>query len=355
MKYFCTYFDRNYLARGIAMIQSLREHSREPFTIFVVCMDEITRLLLKSLDLVEIQTIPMHEIEDRDQKLLDTRFNRSATEYLWTTTPTIILRVIEQHPEIDLLTYLDADMYFFADPAPVFHELATQSILIHEHRFSKRLEELVRNGIYNVGLLCFRNNQVGLEALRWWRERCIEWCYSRIEDGKMGDQGYLNDWPVRFPEVTVCQNIGIGTAPWNIEKYTIGVDLDGRPTIDEQPIILYHFHNLKLLRADLIVPAAELIFHFPAAYLKICLLPYAKALFQTFEVLQSLLPSFESGMTSTDLLTESHTFLARKELCEHLDKVGVPQKRVDLDTDWVCYCSNQVLEVQANIQWEQTI
>ena len=33
----------------------------------------------------------------------------------------------------------------------------------------------------------------GLKALKWWRDRCLEWCYARIEDGKFGDQFYIED------------------------------------------------------------------------------------------------------------------------------------------------------------------
>jgi hypothetical protein len=33
------------------------------------------------------------------------------------------LNLLERESEVDLMTYLDADLFFFADPEPLFQEL----------------------------------------------------------------------------------------------------------------------------------------------------------------------------------------------------------------------------------------
>ena len=52
----------------------------------------------------------------------------------------------------------------------------------------------------------FRNDPNGLDALRWWTERCLEWCYSEPEH--FGDQRYLQEWPTSRPGVHVLRHPG---------------------------------------------------------------------------------------------------------------------------------------------------
>ena len=92
----------------------------------------------------------------------------------------------------------------------------------------------------------------GMTALRWWKDRCIEWCYDRIEDGKFGDQKYLDDWLSRFEGVYELQHEGGGLAPWNIQQYEIlssngPLRVRNKTTLQEWDVVFYHFHWLRFL------------------------------------------------------------------------------------------------------------
>ncbi len=347
-RYYCTYFDRNYLIKAIPMIESLSRHETVPFELFVICMDEITRLYLEALKLPNVTLIAFHEIEQRDTKLLQAKNNRSFVEYYWTTTPTIILRLLESYPRIDLLTYLDADLFFYSTPQPIFDELKDASVLIHEHRFSPRLKYLAENGIYNVGLLSFRNDTPGREVLIWWRERCLEWCRAIPENGKMGDQGYLNDWPVRFSKVCVLQHLGAGLGPWNHDQYHYE-ERAGEGFVENVPIVFYHFHSLHILAPYLVLPVAETVYHIPFSVLTMCFLPYVRALMEAAEMLEARFPKFCDTLTSTKSLRTDHTFLAHQGLSENLKQHNLPQIAVNLDDSWDCYLSPQVKEYSSII------
>lgn len=321
MRWYCTYCDRNYLVRLLALADSLTRHERQPFTIFVVCLDELTRTLLNQLQLPNIQSIGLHELESRDRQLREARNTRSLVEYYWTLTPTVLLFLFEQYPQIDRLTYLDADLFFFSSPEPMFSEAPHASVLIHSHRFAKKYALLEAYGTYNVGLLSFVRNTEVLGILREWREQCLHWCYASLEDGKFGDQMYLNDWPQRFAGVHVLQHPGVGVAPWNQNDASLVTAATGELQVDGAPLIFYHFHALEILSPEVYLPAKLLHYRFELPVLRHCYLPYVQTLQQELARLDSLLPGSTCGIAHQTGAV-AHTLLATQSsaliLAEHL-------------------------------------
>lgn len=246
---FCTLFDSNYLSRGLTMYESLSAHCKE-FHLYIFAFDDLCLQILNQLQLKEVTIISLSEFED--DELLKIKDSRTPVEYCWTCTPSII-RYCLNHFQLEMCTYLDADLFFFSSPEPIFKELGEKSILITEHRFSKKYEEFIINGIYNVQFVTFRNDLLGRKALEYWRNSCNEWCYFRLENGKLGDQKYLDDWTTRFDGVHVLQNLGGGIGPWNVQQYffelkdgaLIGVETETKKKFNA---IFFHFHGLKMFQ-----------------------------------------------------------------------------------------------------------
>lgn len=245
MYYFCTYFDRNYLDRGLALYNSLIKHC-SPFELWILCMDDDSYRILSKMHLTMVNLIQLSTLEDNDRELLAAKENRSLIEYYFTCTPALPLYLLEKNKQIDIITYLDADLYLFSSIEPLFTEMNSGSILIIGHRFPEILIENEIYGKYNVGLLSFRRDKNGIKCLTRWREQCIEWCYDRIEGNKFADQKYLDTWEEDFSGVIVLKNKGIGTAPWNILNYHFQAEND-IVYVDEDPLAAYHFHGLKRL------------------------------------------------------------------------------------------------------------
>ncbi len=294
MKSFCTYFDRNYLVRGLTLYRSLREHAGA-FTLYVLCLDDFTFEALQKLGRTDLIPVPLSTLERGDTALAEAKKNRSRIEYFFTCSPSFPLYLLREHPEIEILSYVDADLFFFSSLEPVFSELDGKSVLIIGHKFPERLKRLERNGVFNVGFLAFRNDQHGLECLRVWREQCLEWCYDRVEEGRYADQKYLDSWPARLgSHLVVLQHKGANVAPWNWMNYKIS-QMDGRVKIDGNPLIFYHFAGLKPLNRWLCNPGLSHYGGGSLALRRYIYRPYLRALQETRTWLRTINEELDPG------------------------------------------------------------
>jgi hypothetical protein len=250
---FCTLFDKNYLSRGIALYRSLVENCSS-FHLYIFAFDDKVFRILNELKLEYATVISLKEFED--DELLRVKPTRSVAEYCWTSTSSTILYILENY-NVESCTYLDADLFFYSSPEPLLAEMGKKSILITEHRYSPQYNKELKSGKYCVQFVTFKKDDKGLKALRWWRDRCIEWCYARYEDGKFGDQLYLDDWTERFDGVHVLQHPGGGIAAWNVQQYEFfyrNRNVWGRDkkTKNEFIVVFYHYHYLRFLKNETI-------------------------------------------------------------------------------------------------------
>ncbi len=229
------------------MLKSLHEHSPEA-KVAVYCFDRFTYDQLRSLDWKFVLPVSLEELET-NPKLAAAKPSRNRREYCWTSTPFSLLHSIEKLG-FQSCIYLDADIFFFSKPDPIFDEFADASVLLTEHRYTPKFDQSQLSGKYCVQFVGIRADENGMKALRWWSDACAEWCFDRQEQGKFGDQKYLDDWLTRFEGVHSIQHIGAGVAPWNIQQYKLYPSPYG-PTIQTSagsiPVVFFHFHGLKLL------------------------------------------------------------------------------------------------------------
>lgn len=241
---FTTYFDKNYLPKGLVMLESFCRYNPQ-YILFVLCFDDFTYTFLKGSKLKNVTPISLKDFEDK--KLLKAKENRSLVEYYWTCTPSLPLYIFRKYKTFKVVCYLDADLCFYRSVNEAIEELGENSIYTVGHRYPKGQEgRNATSGIFNVAFQMFRRDREGLKCLNRWRKQCLDWCFWKEEDGKMGDQMYLNEWPDIYSNIVISKNVGIDTAPWNISQYKVTKTKDGI-FIDCTPLICYHFHQLKIL------------------------------------------------------------------------------------------------------------
>jgi hypothetical protein len=237
-EHFVTVFDSYFLPQGLCLYRSLERHC-SPFHLWIVAIDEACENALLTLCLKHASVIKISEIENA--RLLAIKSERSIGEYCWTLTPFLPSHVFSRKSDLDRITYLDADLFFFDSAKALIDEFdrSGKHVQLTDHAFGPEYMQALKYGRFCVQFLTFRNTEPARKVLGWWQDRCIEWCFGRLEDGKFGDQKYLDDWPERFKsEVHVLTQAERTVAPWNVD-YLAAKGSGVKP-------VFFHFHGLRL-------------------------------------------------------------------------------------------------------------
>lgn len=292
---FCTLFNSNYLSRGVLLYHSLQRNCKE-FHLYVYAFDDKTYEYLSKANYPNLTVISLKQFEDAE--LLRIKPTRSAGEYCWTCSSSTILYSIVNF-NLDNCTYIDADMCFYSDPKVLVDEMGSNSVLITEHRYTKAYDQSEESGKYCVQFVTFKNTPEGMKVLKWWRDACIDWCYGYIEDGKFGDQKYLDTWTRDFKGVHELKHLGGGLAPWNMQQYNFtksGNSIKGVETVSSKEFeaVFFHFHGLKLYKNDMVSLTGEK-YEMNEQAKELFFKPYVKELMQIASEIRAKDNSFDSN------------------------------------------------------------
>jgi hypothetical protein len=243
-----TFFDKNYLSRGLVLYNSLKKHSNN-FEFYILCLDDFTYNYFNSnkLNYPEIISIQLSDIEEEHEELLNVKKNRSTIEYYFTLSPILPLYLLKKYNLLHICT-LDADILFLNSPEKIFNKLNEYSIIITPHKFSNENIDKQRYGVYNVSFQIFKNNKIGLKCLEYWKSQCLEYCSDKLDiiNNRFADQKYLDNWNELYPnEVFSLNDNTSGLAPWNLDNYNLKVE-NNQFYSNEEKIIFYHFHQFKI-------------------------------------------------------------------------------------------------------------
>lgn len=231
---FVTLFDRNYVHHGFALYRSLVRHFNGAFCLHVICMDDHAFQAIGQLGLENFIPIALADIETEELKTA--KASRTRGEYCWTLTPFTFDFVFNRDTQIKQVTYLDSDLWLRDSCGEIFTEFSdsTKQVLITKHAYHPDYDQTETSGKFCVQFLTFKRHG-SIAVRRRWQQQCLDWCYSRTEEGKFGDQKYLDEWPRLFPElVHVLKAESLVMGPWNAKRF---------PYSDAAA---WHFHGVRV-------------------------------------------------------------------------------------------------------------
>ncbi len=240
-------FDKNYIIKALALYESALLFVPNP-KFWFLCMDKEALEMVACLKLNGVEAREVSDIGDLE--LLAVRDTRSIGEFAMSSKAAWLRYILNNGnlSEEDMLIFIDADILFYSSAESVIEKCRSNgSITITHHKFSKDKEpngEIA--GQYNSGLIFFRPDLTSRTCIEEWRKQCIDWCYLYLDNGRHGDQRYLNDWPQKYPSVYILPDKGVNVGTWSIKRFDISLDKTSHFQIDEDPLVCYHFHGLKI-------------------------------------------------------------------------------------------------------------
>jgi len=234
MRHFCTVSDKNYLSKGIALNGALCV-ANDNFILHYLCLDNYTYQLLSQKQFLGIIPYNLKMIGAPPKKKFRTHTNFCYAMASYFTN------WIMENVELEDISYLDSDLYFYDDYECIFDEIKNKSIGIIEHR----IPNYDNVGKYNVGIVYFKNNRYGKRCLKRWRDLLLdpENKYAK-KYGTCGDQKYLELFEKWYKTKVHIINCGHG-AWWNNRFYKF----DKQDIIwngERQKLIFMHFSKFEL-------------------------------------------------------------------------------------------------------------
>lgn len=235
---FVSICDSNYISRFLVMLDSLRENLENP-QVFVLALDDFTECVFERLKDINVRVISLTQLNSEfSGKIEKMRESRDRKEFIFSLTPYLIQYLaIKANP--NFLVYVDADIYFQGSPLQIMN--TNDAVVgIYGHSFGKMAKHLEIYGKYNVGIVYFKNDHLGLGALEWWAIQCYESTSLdlRLNPEVFGDQKYLDYFADNFDGVYTHEGYSYGKGPWNSPD--LSADLSSRAPF------FFHFSGLEI-------------------------------------------------------------------------------------------------------------
>jgi len=317
---FCTIGSEKYLIKLVTLYRSLRKSGCR-FRLWVLSMDAFTYDMLKHFDPEDINIVPVKTLE-KDAEILKAKDGKAENEYCWMLKAPLMEYVLAQE-NIPSVMYIDSDLYFFKDPSQIFEHFTNHSIYLCPQRDMDYVEQ--KYGRYQAGLIGFKNDEEGREALHWWKTKCLEWCRHEYDGHRYGDQKYLDEIPRLFNSVKFEDNYGVNAAPWNcVYNKERSVEIrDEKPLINGDEIIAFHFACITIYSISEFDLWNLDKLEIPRNILRKIYRPYINDLMETTESLLEIAPFADAKIFSDKKPDTAKTYFVCNKFGEKQLECGV--------------------------------
>ena len=243
----CTIISPNYLAYARTVARSyLAQHPGHRFFVLLVSAPVDSNLFADE----PYEAVLLSEIGVENLPTVAMRYE--ILELNTNVKPTFLKYLFARH-QLDVITYLDPDIFVYAPLQPVFEALQSSECVLTPHLTTPIFDhkqpgeqEMLYNGTYNLGFVAFRNTPEAMAILDWWEHRCLHLGFSEGRTGLFVDQKWMNLAPGLFEKVAILRHPGLNMAYWNLNDRTLSGDSNSPTVNGTLPLVFFHFSGLVL-------------------------------------------------------------------------------------------------------------
>jgi hypothetical protein len=256
---------KNYIGLAQVLEKSLKKHNKDlDFYIFVV--DEFVEsdksIIGDRLELPKNILFAKEVLNYTLEKWNEMSFKYNLTEFC-TSIKAKCFSYLFDEKKYEKAIFLDPDILIYNSLDYVYNKLNNYSILLTPHVLNEKSittkvkdNDMLNTGVFNLGFIGLKNNEVSLRLLNWWNERLNDYCFIDYNEGYFTDQKWMDLIPGYFNkgELYVCDNLGMNIAIWNFDERELVIDnmvfyikdrIDGK---DMAPLIFVHYSGFDYVK-----------------------------------------------------------------------------------------------------------
>jgi len=242
---------KNYIGLAQVLGDSLKTNNPEiDFYIFVA--DEFEN---ESLQIEPNILIARHNLNISEDQWINMSFKYEITEFCTSIKPFCFSYMFNELNYEECI-YFDPDIMVFSSINSIYDTLNNATFVLTPHintmevQYSGTWEErkLMYSGIYNLGFIAIKNNEISNRMLNWWEERLKDRCFQNLMENYFTDQKWIDFLPGFFPnEVFISNDPGLNLAPWNFHERKI-IQNNGNLYVENRVNAKYNkLENLKFV------------------------------------------------------------------------------------------------------------
>jgi hypothetical protein len=258
---FFTSFNKYYGDRALLLADSIRKFCTGEFTVTALMVDKLNKREEKLFKSHFDDIIYPHDVLPFADLVLE---SHTVVEACTLFKPFAMAHILKTG-DCDLVVYMDPDTMVVSDFTDYLRKLKSQtSVHLTPHlcypasgiNFHAAESSALKHGIYNLGYVAARKDDVGAAFANWWGRRILLSCAEGLGSGHFTDQKIIDMCPAVFPNVTVDRNPGLNIAPWNMHERAIRFDSDSL-TVNEKEAYFFHFSKINHVGAGEILRACS--------------------------------------------------------------------------------------------------